>query len=259
MYVNTIITGHSTLCPFFIEKISFYRYYTVMKEIREINLSWEEHFFDKDEQAEHVTIHELYQDGDALHYIHTLLNHATNEKYATEKFGLIVLRDERSHCCKIRWQDGSHSLFHLLKRRFFGSEDEIWFYPYLAPATYKDRSFLESVCSLLCKVTEVACDSMVLVSLNTEVIERFERREEIAEFTAEDIFECKFYIRFDLTQGLHISVSTDKYPCLIGLYAHGGFGKNAQGRMQITQKLQTSICCVNVVNTDLIEAVLRQR
>lgn len=128
----------------------------------------------------------------------------------------------------------------------------------MVPSDYSDRSFLESVIWLLCKVSEIACDSIVLVSANSEIIEKFERRTEFSDFTAEDIFGFKFFIHFDLIHGLHISVRSDVHPCLIELYAHGGFGKNSHGRMTITQNLQTAICCVNVANRDLIEAVLRQ-
>lgn len=63
-----------------------------MKEIREISNSWEERVFDKDEQTDFLHTFELNQDGDALHYIHTILNQTNNERCETEKFGLIVLR-----------------------------------------------------------------------------------------------------------------------------------------------------------------------
>ncbi len=229
-----------------------------MKECREISTSWEESFFDKDDQKGYLYTFELFQDGDAVRYVHKTINQMTNECIQSEKFGVIVLRHQRTHCCKIRWQDGSYSLFHLLKRRFFGNEEEMWFYPYISPDVYKNKTFLESMCLLMCNISEVASDRMVLISPNSEIIERFERSQKIHEYTAADINDFRFLIQFDPKTGLHITVCADMVPFTAVLHAHGGFAKNAQGRMMITANLQTSVCCVNISDVTLVDTVIRQ-
>lgn len=229
-----------------------------MKECRDITVSWEEVFFDKDEQTAYVYIHEIMQDGDAVRYVHTTKNQRSDEVSSSEQFGLIVSRHKQSHCCKIRWQDGTYSLFHTVNKRFFGVENQEWFYVYIPEKRITDGSFLHTVTELMRMIMIVLCEKEVGVTVTSELVGRFENLDEINEYTFEDDSGLRFLIRFSKRLGLTIIVCADAYSFMVEFNARGGFAKDARGKFMYNSITSCSICCTNIKSRRLVDEMIRQ-